>query len=1106
MVGTGNEVNGIDNNEVFGNGNKIITSASYTEKTQNVGIFGALNSVTDADIMYVTGYENEANKVNITNLTGWKNSIDSVMYGIVNGNSNTVNNAMYLSLVGSENIVKGAAASLNQLATKDVVVGVKNEVTNSSNASVIGSSNIVDNSSSQNVFGDNNSIKNRNAGTVSSQQDERPKNVSDLVIGKGNKISGNDTYMAGFESLKVIGDNNESENPSSGIVIGDYQKFGAVKESVIIGSMSPEEKADTSVMQKHASVVVGYHAQSGTETSGGMNVALGHNAKAYGWQETVTGIKSIVEAGDDGFDGYLASVYGGLNKVASNNANQNDGMANSIVGTLNKTEGANGALVFGSGNTVTNSFGNIPNKTDGSSMSETWGSAILFGSQGYAGSGAGDVGYDAIRAAMGQYMTNGGGSVVAMGNGNTADYAVQSQIIGSGNKLTGTSNKSSLNNTISGYGNTGKDLERMSLMGTGNDISGGTAGVVIGDYHKMTGGKNNVILGSMATEEKDVTKTYEIKDTSGSTISSATYVVKENAPLISHAANISDAVMLGYNADVRQNGGVALGADSVADRISADLASRYIGYDPAGADHSSDTTGTWKSKLAAVSVGAAGKTRQITNVAAGTELTDAVNVAQLKALKTGLESSAVHYYSVNDAGHHTNNYNNDGAEGSMALAAGAGATANGTASTVTGSFSRVDGDGVNGFTGGFQGATASAYGAFNTIGAKSGVQFDGVANSIIGVANKTENANAALIFGAGNKVTNSYRPVDMASVAPLASGLQTAMATGNTDEMIDALGSMVKTSGGAVLAIGGANTVDHALLSKVVGVGNKLTGAAGAESKLNMIDGFGNEASNVNRVTVIGSKNVVGNTDDAIVMGDYRKLAGANNSVLIGSGTEGKVLESFGKGVVAVGYGANATKSGGVAVGQDASGKGLGAVAVGQGSQASLDGDIAIGKSAKTYDNQAGYSIAIGQEAKTMGHQSIAMGYRTESAQDSVVVGNNAKAEGLGQSVVVGVGASSKKEGAVSVGINASVASISGTAVGRGANVTAFGGVALGADSVADREGFTSAKKGVFSEFDLNGKTAGAVSVGKADKLRQIINVGDATEDTDAVNLRQLKA
>ena len=59
-------------------------------------------------------------------------------------------------------------------------------------------------------------------------------------------------------------------------------------------------------------------------------------------------------------------------------------------------------------------------------------------------------------------------------------------------------------------------------------------------------------------------------------------------------------------------------------------------------------------------------------------------------------------------------------------------------------------------TNGFQGATAAAYGSFNVIGAKSGVAFDGVANSIIGVANKTENANAALIMGAGNKVTNSY--------------------------------------------------------------------------------------------------------------------------------------------------------------------------------------------------------------------------------------------------------------------------------------------------------------------------------------------------------------
>ena len=63
-----------------------------------------------------------------------------------------------------------------------------------------------------------------------------------------------------------------------------------------------------------------------------------------------------------------------------------------------------------------------------------------------------------------------------------------------------------------------------------------------------------------------------------------------------------------------------------------------------------------------------------------------------------------------------------------------------------------------------------------------------------------------------------------------------AITTGDTDDMITALGGMVQTSGGAVLAIGGANTVDYALLSKVVGVGNTLTGTEGNESKLNMID------------------------------------------------------------------------------------------------------------------------------------------------------------------------------------------------------------------------------------------------------------------------------
>ena len=580
----------------------------------NDGILGSNNTIQESNGAFVTGAFNHVS--------------DSYQFGQLSASERQ-------KFARAVRDGKPLGKYIGKLGSHVFVTGDGNTVSQGMNVTISGSQNTVENSKSQTVIGDSNKITDRNAGTVSGHQEERTKNVSDLVIGKGNDISGNGTYMTGHESLTVIGNNNKAVNPTSSIVIGDNQKLSAIKESVVIGSMTPEEKADSDIKQKHASVVVGYHAQSGTRDGGGMNVALGHGAKAYGWQETVTGIKSIVEAGDSGLDGYLASVYGGLNTVASNKAYQNDGMANTVVGTLNKTEGANGALVFGAGNSVTHSFGTAPTDENGNSMNGYWGNTILFEGQGYA-DGTGQLSHDELRKAMGLAMSTGGGSVVTMGNGNTSDYAVHSQIIGSGNILTGTANTPSINNTINGYGNTGRNVERMSMMGTGNNMSGSTADVVIGDYHHKDGGKNNVILGSMATEKKTVEKTYTMKDASGNVILEKKYKVMENVPIKSHTANISNAVMLGYNTDVEKDGGVAIGADSIA---SVDKG--VEGYDPAAGDHANDTTGTWKATAAAVSVGkaatptSAAVTRQITNVAAGTQDTDAVNVAQLKKAVAG---------------------------------------------------------------------------------------------------------------------------------------------------------------------------------------------------------------------------------------------------------------------------------------------------------------------------------------------------------------------------------------------------------------------------------------------------------------------------------------
>ncbi|MDU0826390.1 MAG: hypothetical protein E7B03_02700, partial [Negativicoccus succinicivorans] len=166
------------------------------------------------------------------------------------------------------------------------------------------------------------------------------------------------------------------------------------------------------------------------------------------------------------------------------------------------------------------------------------------------------------------------------------------------------------------------------------------------------------------------------------------------------------------------------------------------------------------------------------------------------------------------------------------------------------------------------------------------------------------------------------------------------------------------------------------------------------------------------------------------------------------------------------------------------------------GSHISVNGD-------GNYVDNALYSQISGVNNKLTGTDTLPAEYNIitgnrntlENASNNIVTGDKYKLAGVKHAVIIG---SSDEEKEVKVSDI--------VMVGHNANTTVAGGVALGSGSVADRAGFTEKKKGVFSDVDLNGKTDGAVSVGTKDKLRQIINVGDATEDTDAVNLRQLRA
>ena len=874
ITGSLNSIESATSSSVYsGVANSIIGTANRTANSNGSLIFGAGNEITNSisSISAPSTGGDSAQALQKSLMTAVKNS-NSGGATLAIGGGNTADWTQLSQIIGVNNTLKGTSGAISKF---NMIDGYKNTVTKAEHVSVIGSENTVENSKSQTVIGDSNKITDRNAGTVSGHQEERTKNVSDLVIGKGNDISGNGTYMTGHESLTVIGNNNKADNPTSSIVIGDNQKLSAIKESVVIGSMTPEEKADPDIGQKHSSVVVGYHAQSGTRDGGGMNVALGHGAKAYGWQETVTGIKSIVEAGS-GHDGYLASVYGGLNTVASNKADQNDGMANTVVGTLNKTEGANGALVFGAGNSVTHSFGTAPTDEDGNSMNEHWSDAIIGGQQ-YA-MGEGPLGHDEIRKAMGLAMSTGGGSVVTMGNGNTSDYAVHSQIIGSGNILTGTANTPSINNTINGYGNTGRNVERVSMMGTGNNISGSTADVVIGDYHHMDGGKNNVILGSMATEKKTVEKTYTMKDASGNVILEKKYKVTENVPIKSHTANISNAVMLGYNTDVEKDGGVALGADSVA---SVDKGA--AGYDPSTDMASADTSATWKATAAAVSVGkaatptSAAVTRQITNVAAGTQDTDAVNVAQLKKVQAAVGAAKVHYYSAKStktgAG---SNYDNDGAEAEDSIVLGISSSSKGVNSTVLGNNNKL---------------TGVKNGRNNSIVAGQNLEVEGAHNAVFGTDYNNYDHKLTKVFGEQNTVIGVGNLVGY---------------TAEKDPSDPTKWIYTKNSSGSDqnVAVGVTNTANG---------GSVVVGTSSEAENLGVSFGHGNK--------VIGSNS--GGGQRGLALGNYLTVKG-EEAVAVGTNASatadwaiamGKNSKAEKETAMAFGYDSHAKVSGGVALG-----------------------------------------------------------------------------------------------------------------------------------------------------------------------------------------------
>ena len=325
----------------------------------------------------------------------------------------------------------------------------------------------------------------------------------------------------------------------------------------------------------------GAYTQDGTLAKG-HSVALGNGA--------VTGAKST-SIGDQ--------AKGGREGTITIGANANNGAVYAtIVGTdssINYKSTYSGAVstVIGSKNNIKNddqTYSGVASSVLGAANTIKNSNGVTIQGTGNTVTGAyKDMGldfWDSLSVLGGNYSVlaeKESGAIAIIGGANTISNQTSSTVIGFGNNLKG------------------ENSTGVFTAGSHNKLTNVSNSLVMGDNNTLEGRKNVISLGNKNTVVVD------------------------------------DAVAIGNGTTVKAESGVAIGVGSVADRVAESEKGARGEFAPDTIPTGQEST--WTSTKGAVSVGdtANNITRQITNVAAGSEDTDAVNVAQLKQVASQAE-------------------------------------------------------------------------------------------------------------------------------------------------------------------------------------------------------------------------------------------------------------------------------------------------------------------------------------------------------------------------------------------------------------------------------------------------------------------------------------
>ena len=366
-------------------------------------------------------------------------------------------------------------------------------------------------------------------------------------------------------------------------------------------------------------------------------------------------------------------------------------------------------------------------------------------------------------------------------------------------------------------------------------------------------------------------------------------------------------------------------------------------------------------------------------------------------------------------------------------------------------------------------------------------------------ATTDENNATARGSGSGTANANDVRPSQYGDEISVAIGAKNTVRSTDTSNQ----------GGGSSVALGNKNTL-KGNRNVAVGTGNKTYGedSIAVGSNVTVATGrgiaIGNDFNNTHTIAYgSGEPSETGNTGNAFALA-------------IGNGAQADGRANKTSGGIAIGQDVKATNTNTIAMGVQATASGKQSMAFGQGANASGAGSIAQGQSTGATEHG---SIAMGNGAKSTGVGSTSIGRTAKAANDgSVAVGFSAEATGDGAIAIGGdgKGAAFDSTNTTFAGLNekTTASAKNAVAVGHQATANIEGGVALGSESkttvAAGVQGYNPATGRTNKYSDQAGaigtSTLAAVSIGEGStKTRQLTGLAAGKEDTDAVNVAQLK-